>query len=161
MTIPPPYEALQAAAQRAFLIALRQGLTLEDIEAEVRGTSAKGFTPDVAVLEVAVSAMDLAGIDRERPLEKAALIGQHLPELRFDNQRALQTRTAYALNAVSAIRGGLQPDIVHDMYWWNVRDIVDYAVIAAVAYVRACADRRGQQLTDFIDDLLVHLGLPT
>lgn len=157
MTTPPPYDQLHAAAQHAFLTALRQDADLDAIEAAVRRTAAKGFTPDVAVLEVAVAAMDLAGVDRSRPLPKADLMSRHLPEVQFRNQRALQERTTYALNAVAAIRGGLEPDIVEDMYWWHVRDIVEYAVLAAVAYVRGSADRREQPMPEFIDELTAQL----
>lgn len=85
---------------------------------------------------------------------------RHLPEVQFRNQRALQERTTYALNAVAAIRGGLEVDIAHDIYWWHVRDIVQYAVLAAVAYVRATADRRGQPITQFIDELMAQLERP-
>lgn len=56
-----PSDALHAAAQLAFLSALRQGATLAHVEAEVRRTSVKGFTPDVAMLELAVAAMDPGG----------------------------------------------------------------------------------------------------
>lgn len=157
MTTTPPYGVLHAAAQHAFLTALSQGAGLDEIEAEVRRTAAKGFTPDVAVLQVAVAAMDLAGVDRTRPLDKADLMSRHLPEVQFRNQRALQERTTYALNAVAAIRGGLEPDIVDDMYWWHVRDIVEYAVLAAVAYVRASAERRDQPITQLVDELMAQL----
>lgn len=156
----PPYDALHAAAQHAFLTALRQGATLEDIEVDVGQTAAKDFTPDVAVLQVAIAAMDLAGVDRTGPLNKADLMSRHLPEVEFRNQRALQERTTYALHAVSAIRGGLEPDIVDDMHWWHTRDIVEYAVLAAVAYVRASAERRGQPMTQFIDELMAQLPRP-
>ena len=101
--------------------------------------------------------MDLAGVDEVSPLKKADLTSRHLSEIQFRNQRALQERTAYALNAVAAIRGGLDLDILNDTYWWHSRDIVEHAVLAAVAYVRACTERRGQELAAFIDDLGVHL----
>lgn len=158
MSTPNPYDQQHAAAQHAFLTALRQGVDQDAIEAAVRRTSAKGFTPDVAVLEVAVAAMDLAGVDRTSPLKKADLTSRHLPEVQFRNQRALQERTAYAINAVAAIRGGLEPDILNDAYWWHVRDIVEYAVLAAVAYVRASAERRQQTLPQFIDELMAQLS---
>lgn len=51
--------------------------------------------------------------------------------------RALPERTTCALNAVAAIHGGIEPDIVEEMYWSRVRDVVEYAV---VAYVRVSAD---------------------
>ena len=109
------------------------------------------------MLEVAVAAMDLAGVDQSRPLSKTDLMSRHLPEIQFRNQRALQERTTYALNVVAAIRGGLEPDIVEDMYWWHVRDIVEYAVLAAVAYVRASAERREQPMPEFTDQLTARL----
>ena len=152
--IEPSYEELCLAAQRALLIALRDGAELPAVEAAVRSTGRKGFTPDVAALQLAVAAMDLAAVDRANPLEKADLVTRHLAEVEFRNQRALQERTAYAINAVAAIRGGLEPDIVTDMYWWRSRDIVEYAVLAAVAYVRGCAERRAQSVEAFADELL-------
>lgn len=92
-------------------------------------------------------------MDRHRPLAKKALVAEHLPEINFRNQRTLQERTSYALNLVAAIRGGLEPDVLEDTYWWDTRDIVDYAIIAATAYVRACAQRQGQPLAQFITEL--------
>jgi non-homologous end joining protein Ku len=83
----------------------------------------------------------------------------HLPEINFRNQRAMQERTTYALNIIAAMRGGLEPDIFEDMYWWHTRDIVQYAVIAATAYVRACAQRRRQPIQQFVDDLQAALQL--
>lgn len=43
------------------------------------------------------------------------------------------------------------------MYWWRTKDIAEHAVIAATAYVRACAQRRGQPIQQFIDDLQIML----
>ena len=60
---------------------------------------------------------------------------------------------------MAAIRGGLEPDIVEDRYGWHGRDFVEYAVLAAVAYVRASAERREQSAPQFIDDLVTKLQL--
>jgi hypothetical protein len=150
---PPPPDALHVQAQRTLLDGLRRGQSLSQLERAVRQSQTKGFTPDVAVLEVGVAAMDLAGVDRNAPIAKADLVTVHLSEINFRNQRALQERTTYALNAIAAIRGGLEPDILEDTYWWQTRDIVQHAVIAATAYVRACAQRRQQTTPQFVDDL--------
>ncbi len=159
MSEPTTPEALHDQAQRALLDGLRRGDDLDELERAVRRSKAKGFTPDVAVLEVGVAAMDLAEVDRSTPIAKADLISLHLSEIDFRNQRALQERTTYALNIIAAMRGGLEPDILEDMYWWRIRDIVEYAVIAATAYVRACAQRRQQPIQQFIDNLQVRLQL--
>jgi hypothetical protein len=154
---PPLPDALHAQAQRALLDGLRRGEDLDELERAVRRSKAKGFTPDVAVLQVGVAAMDLAQVHRSSPIAKADLITVDLSEIDFRNQRALQQRTTYALNVIAAMRGGLEPDILQDMYWWRTRDIVEYAVIAATAYVRACSQRRQQPIQQFIDDLQVRL----
>lgn len=101
--------------------------------------------------------MDLAEADLSAPIAKADLITVHLSEINFRNQRALQERTTYALNAIASIRGGLEPNILEDTYWWQTRDIVQHAVIAATAYVRACAHRRQQTTPQFVDDLQIKL----
>jgi hypothetical protein len=149
--------AAHVQAQRALLDGLRRGDDLDDLERAVRRSKTNTFTPDVAVLQVGVAAMDLAGVDRNTPIAKADLITLHLKEINFRNQRALQERTTYALNIIAVMRGGLESDILHDMYWWQTRDIVKYAVIASTAYVRACAHRRQQPVQQFVDDLQVKL----
>jgi hypothetical protein len=154
---PPNPDALHDQAQRALLDGLRRGDDLSQLERAVRQSKTKAFTPDVAVLQVGVAAMDLAEVDRNTPIAKADLVTLHLSEIDFRNQRALQERTTYALYAAAAMRGGLEPDILEDMYWWRTRDIMEYAVIAATAYVRACAQRRQQSIQQFVDDLRVRL----
>jgi hypothetical protein len=64
--------------------------------------------------------------------------------------------TTYAINLVAAIHGSPEPDVLEDTYCWHTRDIVGYAVIAATAYPRACAQRHGQPLPQFIDELDAH-----
>lgn len=141
---------VEAAAQVALLRALARGDGLPLVEAEVRGCARKGFTPDLAALRVGVAAMNAAGVTAERPLDSADLLARHLPELVFRNQRALRERTVYAVQAVAALRGGLVPDVLDDTYWWQTRDIVQYAVAAAVAYVRASAEHTGQSVAQFV-----------
>ena len=157
MSEPDPFDALHVQAQRALLDGLRRGDTLSELEHAVRHSQTKRFTPDLAILQVGVAALDLARVDRNGPIAKAELVEQHLTALDFRNQRGLQERTTYALYAVAAIRGGLELDILQDVYWWRTRDIVEYAVTAAAAYVRACAQRRGQSIQQFIDDLQITL----
>lgn len=124
MSKPVTPDAPHVQAQRALVEGLRRGESLSQLERAVRHSQTKSFTPDVAVLGVGVAAMDLAGVDRTAPIAKANLVSVHLSEINFQSQRALQERTTYALNAIAAIRGGLEPDILEDTYWWQTRDIV-------------------------------------
>ena len=150
---------LEAATQRALLLAFAQGEPLAAVEAAVRACSGKGFTPDLAALHVGVAALDEAGIDRQRPLLSEHLLQQCLPECNFRNQRALRERTVYAVQAVAALRGGLEPAVLDDTYWWQTRDIVQHAVTAAVAYLRAGAHRTGQDPADFARHVVDRLNL--
>ncbi len=70
----PTVPDAHAQAQRALLDGLRRGDGLDDLERAVRRSTSKTFTPDVAVLQVGVAAMDLAGVDRSTPIAKADLI---------------------------------------------------------------------------------------
>ncbi len=98
MSEPATPDVLHAQAQRALLEGLRRGDDLSKLERAVRQSKTKGFTPDVAVLQVGVAAMDLAEVDRSTPIAKSDLMTLHLSEIDFRNQRPLQERTTYGLN---------------------------------------------------------------
>jgi len=98
----PTPEETHVQAQLALLDGLRCGEKLSQLERAVRRCQTTTFTPDIALLDVGVAALDLAGVDRNAPLAKTELIGRHLPEINFRNQRALQERTTYALNAIAS-----------------------------------------------------------
>lgn len=49
----------------------------------------------------------------------------------------------YAVLAAAAIGGGTEPDLLDEVIWWQTDDLWQYALLAAVAYVRAAADRTG------------------
>jgi hypothetical protein len=151
-------EIWHGKAQHALLAGLARGDDISLLEEAVRRCATKGFTPDVAVLEVGVAALDAAGVDRHAPLVNTELF-RHLPELSFRNNRGLRERVTYAIHAVAAMRAGVVPEILDDTYWWRTRDIVEYAVIAGVAYVRTCAERAEQSVPIFAERLMTELGL--
>jgi hypothetical protein len=99
------------------------------------------FTPDVAVLEPATSALDLACVPESEPLQYEGLREHYLPEVAFRG-RVEHRNSQYALYAAACMRGGLQPDLLDDAGWWHTRLWV-YAVYAALIYSRAAGDRRG------------------
>jgi hypothetical protein len=43
--------------------------------------------------------------------------------------------------AVAAIHGGAEPDLLDEVAWWQTDDFWQYALYAAVAYIRAAAAR--------------------
>jgi hypothetical protein len=70
---------------------------LSEIEMSVAGAASEAFSPDLALLDLAVAALDCAGVPPMNPLAAERLAEDHLPELRFQDQRALQERTRFAL----------------------------------------------------------------
>jgi hypothetical protein len=75
------------------------------------------------------AAMDwLAG--RQREIEKQ-LAGRHLRE------------GGIAMSGLSSSRGGTEPDLLDEVAWWQTDDFWQYALYAAVAYIRAAASRAG------------------
>ena len=138
---PIDVDVLRRDAQRAVLAGLARGDDPFDIMAAVAPTDVPHrFAPDVALLELAVTALDLACPAGERPLEYEGLRERNLPEIAFRG-RVEHRNSQYALYAAACMRGGLQPDLSHDAGWWQT-PLWQYAVHAVVIYSRAAAERR-------------------
>ena len=97
------------------------------------------FTPDVALLELAVTALDLACPPGAEPLVYEGLRECYLPEVTFRG-REDHRNSQYALYAAACMRGGLQPDLSSDAGWWQT-PLWQYAVYAVVVYSRVAAER--------------------
>jgi hypothetical protein len=104
------------------------------------------FTPDVALLEVAATALGLACPPGSEPLEYEGLTDRYLADQMLSG-RTLRRRTQYAIHAAACLRGGLLPDLLRDAGAWEPR-LWTYAVSAVVLYTRAAADRLGQHVAD-------------
>jgi hypothetical protein len=53
------------------------------------------------------------------------------------------TKFQYAVLAAAALYGGTEPDLLEEVGWWQTDDFWQYALFAAVAYIRAAASRAG------------------
>lgn len=62
----------------------------------------------------------------------------------------------------AALAGGLEPDLLEEVYWWRTDDFWRYGMLAAVALVRAGADARGVSVEQLASDLAErhHIVLP-
>jgi hypothetical protein len=58
----------------------------------------------------------------------------HLP-------RPRNKKFQYTVLAAAAVRGGTEPDLLDEVAWWQTDDFWQYALFAAVAYIRAAAER--------------------
>jgi hypothetical protein len=115
------------------------------------------FTPDVALLEVAATALGLACPPGSEPLAYEGLTDRYLPDQMLTG-RTLRQRTQYAIYAAACLRGGLLPDLLLEAGGWEPR-LWTYAVSAVVLYTRAAADRRGQSVPDVASTIAAELGL--
>ncbi len=61
-------------------------------------------------------------------------------------------RIQYAILVAFAVHGGLEPDLLDEVTYW-IEQYWSYALFAAVAIVRECADRSGIPLDTFVADL--------
>src|SRR4051794_37370221 len=115
------------------------------------------FSPDVAILELAVTALELACPSGAEPLTYEGLRERYLPEVTFRG-RVEHRNSQYALYAAACMRGGLQPDLLHDTGWWQ-SPLWSYAVFAVVIYARAAADRLEVALGEIAQRIAVRHGI--
>jgi hypothetical protein len=133
-------DVLHRRAQVAVLAGLLRGNDVHDVMTAAAPDHVPGwFSPDVALLELAVTALDLACPPGAEPLEYNGLREQYLPEVTFRG-RVEHRNSQYALYAAACMRGGLQPDLLSDAGWWQT-PLWQYAVFAVVIYSRAAAER--------------------
>jgi hypothetical protein len=93
----------------AMLSGLARGDAVYDVvEALAPNRVRHDSAPDVALLELAVTALDLACPPGAEPLEYEGLREQYLPEVRFRG-RVEHRNSQYALYAAACMRGGLKP----------------------------------------------------
>ena len=55
--------------------------------------------------------------------------------------RRQNKKLQFAILAAAALRGGADPDLLDEVAWWQTDDFWQYALYAAVAYIRAAASR--------------------
>lgn len=154
----PDPEVLRTQAQVAVLAAMRRGDDLDQLTEAVAPSDIRGwFTPDVAILELAVTALQLATPVGTQPLMYEGLRERYLPEVQFRG-RTEHRSSQYALYAAACMRGGLQPDLLNDAGWWQTR-LWTYAVCALLIYARAAAERQGTSLARIAYDIATHHDL--
>jgi len=90
-------------------------------------------------MELAADALETVDITRYDPIPYEGLRETYLPECEFrgrDNRRI-----QYAILTSASVRGGLEPDLIDEVTWWRADDCWRYALYAAVALIRAGAER--------------------
>jgi hypothetical protein len=81
-----------------------------------------------------------------------------LPECAF--RRRQNHKLQFATLAAAARRGGTEPDLLEEVAWWQTDDFWQYALYAAVAYIRAAAGRAGVPVRQACQELAQRAGTP-
>jgi len=86
--------------------------------------------------QVARQALETAQIDYHDPIAYETLLADFLPEVEFRGKENRKIR--FAVMSVASIRGGLDPDVLEEVIYWN-DDYWRYGLWASIALIRASA----------------------
>jgi hypothetical protein len=131
-----------ATARRILLDGLARDDEVSSLVPELASLHPRDNTfPGEVFLDVAADVLDWCGTSRAEPLALEAMQERFLPEFAFRGRQ--NKKLQYAILAAAALHGGTEPDLLDEVAWWQTDDFWEYALYAAVAYIRAAADRAG------------------
>jgi hypothetical protein len=152
---PAPDDA--EAARRILLTGLGRDAALPDLLGEIEPLHPRNNTfPGEVFLRLAADALDWAGASRADPLPLEGMRERFLPE--FSRRSRDRRKLQYAVLAAAAVHGGAEPDLLDEVAWWQADDFWQYALLAAVLYVRAAAGRAGVPVAQACQELAGRVG---
>ena len=107
-------------------------------------------------MELAADALDLVDSQRTDGVPYRDLLSERLPEVEFRGKE--HRRIQYAVFTPFAVRGGLEPDLLDEVTYW-IEQYWQYALFAAIAIVRECAQRSGTPIETFVAELANRTGI--
>ena len=114
--------------------------------------------PGEVFLGLAADALAWCGASRAQPLPLEGLRERFLPECAFRGRQ--NAKLQYAVLAAAAVHGGTEPDLLDEVASWQADDFWQYAMYAAVAYIRAAASRAGVPVRQACQELDERPGHP-
>ena len=155
--LPTPQDA--ATARRILLDGLARDADVLELVNEFAPLHPRNNTfPGEVFLRVAADALEWCGASQEEPLALEEIQERFLPECRFRGRQ--NHKLQFAVLAAAALRGGAEPDLLDEVAWWQTDDFWQYALFAAVAYIRAAANRAGAPVRQACQHLDQHPGYP-
>jgi hypothetical protein len=146
-------------ARRALLDGLARDADIFELVSELAPLHPRDNTfPGEVFLRAAADALDWCGASRAEPLSLEGLRERFLPERVFRGRQ--NSKFQYAVLAAAALQGGTEPDLLEEVAWWQADDFWQYALFAAVAYIRAAASRAGVPVRQACQDLAQRPGPP-
>jgi hypothetical protein len=109
-------------------------------------------------LDLAADALEWCGASRAEPLPLEGLRERFLPEAAFRGRQ--NAKLQYAVLAAAAVHGGTGPDLLDEVASRQTDDFRQYAMYAAIAYIRAAASRAGVPVRQACKDLDERPGHP-
>ena len=91
------------------------------------------------------------GASRAEPLPLEGLLERFLPEASFRGRQ--NAKFQYAVLAAAGVHGGIEPHLHDEIVSWQADDFWQYAMYAAMAYIRAAASRAGLPVGRACQDL--------
>ena len=139
-------------ARRALLDGLARDAEIDELAGELAPLHPRNDTfPGEVLIRLAADALQWCGASRADPLPLEGLRERFLPEATFRGRQ--NARLQYAVLAVAAVHGGTEPDLLDEVASWQTDDFWQYALYAAVAYIRAAASRAGVPIRQACQDL--------
>jgi hypothetical protein len=152
---PTPQDAV--TARRILLDGLARDEGIFELMTELGPLHPRHNTfPGEVFLRLAADALDWCGASQADPVPLAGIRERFLPEGEFRGRE--NRRFQFAVLAAAALRGGVEPDLLDEVAWWQTDDFWKYALLAAVAYVRIVSDRAGVPLRQVCEELTQRPG---
>jgi hypothetical protein len=147
---PTPEDTVTAL--RVLLDGLARDADIFELVSELSPLHPRNNTfPGEVFLHLAADALNWCSASQADPLPLEGLRERFLPERTFRGRH--NTKLQYAVLAAAALHGGTEPDLLDEVAWWQTDDFWQYALFAAVAYIRAAASRAGVPVHQACQDL--------
>jgi hypothetical protein len=147
---PTPQDTV--TARQTLLDGLARGEDIFELVRELTPLHPRDNTfPGEVFLHLAADALDWCGASRSGPLVLEGLRERFLPECTFRGRQ--NHKLQYAVLAAAALHGGTEPDLLDEIAWWQTDDFWQYALFAAVGYIRAAATRADVPVRQACQDL--------
>ena len=153
-----PTEEDRVEALRRLLAGLAGDADVFELTAAIADLHPKNDTfPGEVFMHLAADALEITDVTQDDPIPYEGLRVTYLAECGFrgrDNRKI-----QYAVLTSAAVRGGLEPDLLDEVIWWHTDDYWRYALYAAVALIRASADRQGVSVAQLVEQLAERHGV--
>ncbi len=153
-----PTEGDRLEAPRRLLSGLAGGADVHELAASIADLHPKNNTfPGEVFMGLAADALEVAGVTRDNPIAYEGLRETYLPECEFRGRE--NRKVQYAILTSAAVQGGLEPDLLDEVVWWQNDDYWRYALYATVAVIRASAERQGVPVVRLVEQLAERHGV--